>query len=763
MEGRLYPDSTSIYQDEAKTLFNFFSVAADKIIKEENDKQSVINDLNAQIGKVNKQRIIIPSVVLVLAVVSGILSQKILAAVSILAVAVVCFVVFQVKLNKLNSSLALAKKAYDGIRRNYSVGKMGVAYVPVAKKIPFEDKSITIDLSGTVPLENFNLMSIENPERLNEDIESLRGHLSSIPIVDKSSNEVADTSDMSLSMQQVPVPDYSKKLQDDASAISSELNNVKTVSVDLPVIEPNSQNMEFLKNCGTSNPEEYPVLDVFSIDGLKDELDVFHEMYKQYEIEQGTGDVKAMEDLLLLLGESNQIISRNKVGCTSAILEYNNNIFANVLKSSSLNFSPRIEAENIDNLKNMTFNFADLVDSYQPIKFKESSKMHFDLFSNSWIDNLNNHTSVPYSLNQIQEEIFMPMILSLMEENRIERRKLYDDVQKEKMKYLNEWQKETQDFYGRNRDTADAIKTDIVKTLAQYNSAYASYKSLENTINQLDTQTGKVTFKQSEEASEENILLSAATVNEKFENQQRDFNEYMERILDDIEDKAAKFGYINYYEASLYADDAQKTAVAMSSIGNLEQREKRLAMVNPYLAVNGKLPPEPSVEQNAIDLVQMDLFEESKKIITANRDLSNDTPYGEEDEKYNGGVFATSDSDAQEKSEDEESDSEVFDANGSDELIEGVDKKHNDETFASADGEGLSNPESNVEMIASGDESEEFEEEASDETETDVVEDFGNDSTAEDDEFSDNPEDESEDETEAQTDDESGDDSSDES
>lgn len=628
MEGRLYPDSTSIYQDEAKTLFNFFSQAADKIIREENEKQEIINGLEKQVTGQKKKMFIVPAMILVVGILA-VIAKSIIAAVFFVALALIFFLVFNMSCKKLNTSLVNAKNEYNGIRRNYSVGKMGVAYVPVAKKVPFEDKSLTIDLSATVPLENFNLLSVENPEKLNEDIESLRRHLSSIPVVDSTSDEIADTSDMSLSMQQVPVPDYSKKLQDDASAISRELNNVKAISVNLPVIEPDSANMEFIKTCGTTNPEGYPVLDVFSINDLKNDLDVFYEMYKQYEIEQGTGDVKTMEDLLLLLGESNQIISHNKVGCTSAILEYNNNIFSNVLKSSSINYSPKIETENIENLKNMTFNFADLVDNYQPIKFKESSRMFFDLFSNSWIDALNNHTTVPYSLNQIQEEIFMPMILSLMDENRIERRKLYDDVQKEKMKYLNEWQKETQDFYGRNRDTADTIKADIVKTLAKYNASYASYKSLENTIKQLEAQTGNVTFKQSEEASEENILLSAAAVNEKFDKQQREFDDYMERILDDIEDKASKFGFINYYEASLYTDDAQKTAVALSSIENLEHREKRLAMVNPYLALNGTLPPEPSVEQSAIDLVQMDLFEESKRIITANRNLENDEPYNE--------------------------------------------------------------------------------------------------------------------------------------
>ncbi len=630
MEGRLFSGSTSIYQDEAKVLFNFFSEAADKIIGEEKLSESKLESYRSSAKSLRKKKLVGPIIVLLLAFGLFISNYKLQfmefmtsAYISggLLVIAFIIFLVYSSQLGKMKKMINAEEDVYKKIRREYNVGKMGVAYVPVAKRLPFEDKTVTIDMSGSVPDENFNLMTLDDPDGLKEGIDKLRDQVTSVPIIDRSTDSVVDTSDMSISIQQIPMSDYSGKLQESATMISDALGKVRQTSVSLPVINPESDNMQFLKDYGTMNPEEYPVLDVFNLDELQPQIDVFHEMYRQYEMEKGSGDTEAMQDLLLFLGESNQIISRNKLGSVTSILEYNNDIFANVLKSSSINISPRLESEMIEQLKQMSFNFSDMADDYKPFTFKESSVMKFDLFSNSWIDNMNNHSSMPFSLNQIQQEIFMPMIASLMEENRIERQKIYDEVQKEKMKYLNEWQKETQDFYGRNRDTADTLKSNIVQTLSKYNAAYASWKSLKETLDKLDAQQGRapVEVTQSEEASSSEVLLSSNEINTQFEEQQNEFDGYMERLLDDIEDKASQFGFINYYEASLYADEAKKVAIAADEVGKLDARALRIAKVNPYYAKYGSLPPRPSIEEGALDLINSNLYEESKKMVMESR------------------------------------------------------------------------------------------------------------------------------------------------
>ena len=48
MEGKIFPKSSNIYQDQARILFNYYKMAADRIVSEEERIEENIDELNSQ-------------------------------------------------------------------------------------------------------------------------------------------------------------------------------------------------------------------------------------------------------------------------------------------------------------------------------------------------------------------------------------------------------------------------------------------------------------------------------------------------------------------------------------------------------------------------------------------------------------------------------------------------------------------------------------------------------------------------------------------
>lgn len=49
MEGKIFNDSSNLYQDQAKVLFNYYKTAAEKIVAEEETIEAAIAQLDAKI------------------------------------------------------------------------------------------------------------------------------------------------------------------------------------------------------------------------------------------------------------------------------------------------------------------------------------------------------------------------------------------------------------------------------------------------------------------------------------------------------------------------------------------------------------------------------------------------------------------------------------------------------------------------------------------------------------------------------------------
>jgi hypothetical protein len=81
----------------------------------------------------------------------------------------------------------------------------------------------------------------------------------------------------------------------------------------------------------------------------------------------------------------------------------------------------------------------------------------------------------------------------------------------------------------------------------------------------------------------------------------------MERLKEDIDLKAEKFGHIEYYDAKLRDGYSNKVAVASKEIHELDERRKPLATVNPLFAKDSELPPTPSVEEITFEHISLNL------------------------------------------------------------------------------------------------------------------------------------------------------------
>ena len=124
----------------------------------------------------------------------------------------------------------------------------------------------------------------------------------------------------------------------------------------------------------------------------------------------------------------------------------------------------------------------------------------------------------------------------------------------------------------------------------------------------------------------------------------------MERLQDDIDEKADKFGKVTYYEAYLYASEAQKAAVAAGNISTFDSRKLKLAKASPYLAEYGTLPPQPSVDDEVYEIMDKNLASEATDLLNKLHENEVDESENVEaivftDEDGNSGASDASDSD----------------------------------------------------------------------------------------------------------------------
>jgi hypothetical protein len=435
---------------------------------------------------------------------------------------------------------------------------------------------------------------------------------SEAPIVETSNDtEPIDTDDYSRSMQQINQHDYFGKLDRSLRTISYCMDDLDTTSVALPLVADGSEYLKFLNEFATSEiPENAPVIKVFDNEKYANSISKFQELNKLKDsLSKKTAQFEdVLKGLMTTMASSVQAISALKIASTDKVIFESNKILYQILKSPYNHYSPTLEYEEIERIRNEKFDYSESVQDYEPFQLKASSRVKYNLLTGAWTAEDGSTTNFPFGVHQIYEEIVAPVVQNLMNENRIERLKIYNHIKDQKIDYLNKWHQDTDSFYRANRaESADIINL-MQESLREYVAAYNTLVSFQKTEDSMVLSKGSLDSAVVDVMDNSAETLAAFEIQSReFQNVQTTFEEYMERLKDDIDLKAEKFGHIEYYDAKLRDGYSNEVAVAAKEIHELEDRRKPLAIVNPLFAKVSELPPMPSVEDITFEHISLNL------------------------------------------------------------------------------------------------------------------------------------------------------------
>ena len=594
MSGKLFNSSANIYQDQAKVLFDYYKQAAEKIVAEEEKYEmeiAICKERIVQLSQDFKE-----------------VKQKRLLNTIFFFLLIPAYFAFtaHLKLKELEGEIvaneqkiAEFQKMHKEIFRDYKVTKLGIAYIPIAEQIPFEDKSFIIDYTNSINTKNFNLNTLKQAELFTNAVNDLDELMKYAPIIEKSEKtESVSTDDYSLSIQNVTYHDYLGKIDRTLRTSSFCLSDLDLTSVSLPVVIPGTEYSKFIYEHSTTETGNIPVFNIFNNTLYKAEIERFHslnEMKKSLEKNQ-TMFEEVLKALMMNMANSVQAITKVKLASTNMMVDTSNKMLFKILKCSYNHYSPNLEAEEIERIKNEKFDYQESIDNYQPFQLKSSSKLKYDIVSDCWVGEDGGKTNFPFGVHQIHEEIVAPIVQNLMEETRLERMKIYNNIKDQKISYLNQWHQETMDFYGRNRAESNDLINIMRSTLSEYISAYNSMLALKKTEDNLNINKNIDASLVKSEENEAEVFAAFEAKSKDFKMIQDDFAQYMDRLKEDIDRRAEKFEYIEFYDASLRDTTFKEYAIASGRVNKLEARRIPLAYVNPFFAETAELPPTPSIE-----------------------------------------------------------------------------------------------------------------------------------------------------------------------
>jgi len=245
MKGKIFPESSNIQQDQAQILFNYYQQMAEKIVQEEERYEKEISKLEEEKVDLNEE-----------------LSNAKLWK-WVLCILIIPFIYFLIKekgivkqIDALDERINEFQKLFKEIFRDYKVSKLGVAYVPIADQIKYENKSFIIDYTGKVGDSEVKLQLSKQNDLLIEKITDLEKLSAEAPLVETSKEvEEIETEQYSRSMQQMNQHDYFGSLERSLRTISYCMDDLDITSVSLPLVASESSYLNFIREYSTSDVE----------------------------------------------------------------------------------------------------------------------------------------------------------------------------------------------------------------------------------------------------------------------------------------------------------------------------------------------------------------------------------------------------------------------------------------------------------------------------------------------------------------------------
>ena len=625
MKGKVFESSMDVYQDQAQVLFDFYLNAAQKIVDQEDDFDKKCDELDTEIGSINdsashiNRDYMIGGALVVIGIIL-LLVNPIFGAIVAVAGGAYLFKTFRFKKNIQSSIDEIEEKkqellkAKDGIFRDYKINKIGAVYVPVAKKVAFGDKSVVVDLTDGVAPTTVSLQVANNPSALINTLKDLEKLSVEAPVVEKSEQvEEVETSDYSSSIQDVKFYDYFGTMDRTLRTGAYYLSDVSTKSIKVPFVLPGSKQMNFLDSFATTEIDNEVTIPVFYENRFDKEMEEFKKISDfQAQFAQENEDFEeVLKHLIANIGVAVQTVATMKVASNNKLIESSNQLLFTILKNSYNHYSPLLEHDEIEKIRNTNFNYSDTVEGYKPFQLKESSRVKYDVQTGNWVAEDGTITTMPFGISQIQEEIVAPIVQNLLAETRIERMRIYNDIKNQKIDYLNQWHQDTEDFYGRNRTSSDDLLNIMRSNMTKFLAAQATVESVTEIKSSMKNQmlAGKKTeeLEDKSDKQDENNLAAFEMQSQQFRKAQEDFDDYMDRLKDDIDERAKNFEFIEYYDASLRDRLAKDLVSAGDTQDQLDDRRRPLASINPLYAQASILPPSPSVDDSVSEQLSLNV------------------------------------------------------------------------------------------------------------------------------------------------------------
>ena len=642
MKGKVFESSMDVYQDQAQVLFDFYLNAAQKIIDQEDYFDRICAEMDAELDSINESASHVSRDYIIAGTLVGvglilIIVNPILAA--IVALAGVVFLIktynfkknIQSKIDEVENKKQEIITAKAGIFRDYRVNKIGVVYVPVAKKVAFGDRSVVVDLTESVVPTTVGLQVANNPSALVNTLKDLEKLSKEAPVIEKSEQvEEVETSDYSSSIQDVKFYDYFGTMDRTLRTGAYYLSDVSTKNIKVPFILPDSQQMDYLDKYATTELDNEVTIPVFHENRFDKEMEDFKAIsdFQAQFAQENKGFEEVLKHLISNIGIAVQTVATMKVASNNKLIDSSNQLLFTILKNSYNHYSPLLEHDEIEKIRNTNFNYSDTVEGYKPFQLKESSRVKYDAQTGNWIAEDGTITTMPFGISQIQEEIVAPIVQNLLAETRIERMRIYNDIKNQKINYLNQWHQDTEDFYGRNRTSSDDLLNIMRSNMTKFLAAQATVESVAEIKNSMKAQM--LAGKKSEELGnkydkqDENNLAAFEMQSQQFKKAQEDFDDYMDRLKDNIDEKARNFEYIEYYDASLRDRLAKDIVSASDNQDQLDERRRPLASINPLYAQASVLPPSPSVDDSVSEQLSLNVAQYAANTLSdINEDASN--------------------------------------------------------------------------------------------------------------------------------------------
>ena len=624
MKGKVFSSSQDLYQDQAKILFDFYKDAAEKIVSQEEELEKEMGELKNSLtmnatGKKKAQTqmyVGIGILVVGLALIAVIGWLSIAIAVAGLYWGMKNYKLFKSSgksIDDVGVELKELENKHQQIFRDYKIEKMGVVYVPVASQVPFENKSFVIDHTGNSSVQNFELQLVNNQGALSEKLRELDELSTTAPLVEESKGvEEVSTEDYSTSIPKVKFYDYFGRMDRNLRDSAYFLSDLHTVSVGMPVIPPDSPVISYLNEYGTANPSGALVLNVFDTAAYDKEIEQFNSLnaMRHSLSDQSEQFEDVLRRLISNVGYAVQTIAAAKVKSTNSLVESSNQLLFTILKTSYNHYSPKLEKDELEKIRQTNFNFRDTVENYTPFQLKESSRMRYDMKDHSWVAEDGSRTTMPYGISQIQEEIVAPIVQNLLAETRLNRLDIYNDIDNQKRDYLNQWHRETQDFYGRNRTSGDDLINIMRSNLTKFLAAQSTFERLDRMKARMLQQMMDGDAQELEENAGDKLesnLQQFAEQSESFKQTQEEFKEYMKALQSDINERAKVYGFIEFFDASLRDKMAKEIVDANDNVALLDDRRRPLAGINPFYAFASNIPPAPAVEDCVEEYMTLDI------------------------------------------------------------------------------------------------------------------------------------------------------------